>query len=114
LLLVEMYQYFGIALGPEPVAPGRRPFPQRLIIVDLAVQDDPERLVFIGNGLAAAGQVDDGQAAEAEAQTRLDVDRHIVGASMGDCRRHGFHVGGSYATPGQDSNEAAHGSELEG
>ena len=41
----------------------------RLEVVEFAVDDDVERLVFVGNRLIAGGQVDDAQQRVSEART---------------------------------------------
>ncbi len=52
------------------------------VIEDFAVEDDEFRLVLVGHGLVAAGEVDDGEAAEAEGGPRVAVIAEIVGAAM--------------------------------
>ena len=39
---------------------------QLAMVVDLAVEDDPDRAVFVGHRLVAAGAIDDRQTAMAE------------------------------------------------
>ncbi len=108
VLLVEVHQDLGVAAGPESMTAGQQPLPQWLIVVDLAVQDDPERFVLVGNRLPSPREVDDGEAAETEPEARLDVDRGIVGATVRDCPRHGLDVGSCYAPRVKDPDKAAH------
>src|SRR5689334_3115567 len=44
------------------------------VVVDLAVEDQPQSLVLVGHRLIAGEQVDDAQATEAEADVGLDVE----------------------------------------
>ena len=66
-LLVEMHQHLHIHLRAEAVAFAAQLFPQILVIVDFAVADQGDRAVLVMDRLVAAGEVDDGQPAEAEA-----------------------------------------------
>ena len=64
------------------------------MVVDLAVEHDPARVVFVGHRLRAPGDVDDGQAAVAEAGL-LAIDETVaVRASMGQATRHRSHGAG--------------------
>ncbi len=61
LVFVEVDQDFRVALGAEAMAAGFQSLPQGAEIIDLAVEDHPQRAVFVGKRLPAAGQVDDRQ-----------------------------------------------------
>ena len=65
-------------MRPEPVAAGLEIAPQVAVVVDLAVEDDPDRLVFVGHRLLAAGPVDDGQ----PAMTKRKPGRAMNGAAV--------------------------------
>ncbi len=57
-------------------------------VVDLAVEDGPDRLVFVRQRLIAGGEIDDAQPAMAEADALADVEAVGVGTAMGDDRHH--------------------------
>ena len=59
VLFKGMKDGFRIAVSAVAVARGLQQRPQRRMIKDLAVVDDPQRLVFIGHGLAAQRKIDD-------------------------------------------------------
>ena len=62
-LLVAVQQDLGIRAGGEGVPGGLQLFAQGLEVVDFAVEHDDEAAVLVIHRLAAALQVDDGQAA---------------------------------------------------
>ena len=57
-------------------------------VVDLTVENDPDRTIFIKNGLMAAAQIDDAEAAHAESHTIFDVDALIIRSAMHDFFTH--------------------------
>jgi hypothetical protein len=62
VLLVEVDQNLGVALGAEAVA-RLEVAPQLDVIVDLAVHHDPDRLVLVGQRLGPGLEIDDAEAA---------------------------------------------------
>ena len=83
VFLVEMNDGFGVALGAITVATSDQMLAQRPVIVDLAVEDDPDRTVFIADGLMAGGKVDDAKAAHAQADLALREDAVVVRTAVG-------------------------------
>ena len=84
-----------------PFASRLRPDP--LEVVELAVDDDVEAVVFVGERLIAGREVDDAQPRVAEARTpvRRDPDCLGVGAAVHEAgRRTRQSVGGDPATRG--------------
>ena len=63
----------------------------RLEVVELAVDDDVERLVFVGDRLIAGGQVDDAEPRVSEARTPVGrrPSRLVVRAAMHEPPRGG-------------------------
>ena len=61
------------------------------VVVDFAVQHHPQAAVFVRKRLMPAGDVDDAQAAESQANSRADEDAFIVRAAMDDGFRHAVH-----------------------
>ena len=60
-LLVSMQQDLGVRLGPEAVALGLQVGAQLVIVIDLAVEDNPDGPVFIRQRLVTADEVDNRQ-----------------------------------------------------
>src|SRR5262249_12090087 len=57
---------------------------QRLKVVELTVADEPERFVFVGDGLMTAREIDDGKPAHADDGAAACVHALIVGTPMHD------------------------------
>jgi hypothetical protein len=55
-----------------------------LVVIDFAVEDDGDGVVFVEHGLVAAGEVNDGQAAMAEGNMRINEETGIVRAAMSE------------------------------
>ena len=65
--------------------------------------------VFVGHRLVAAGDVDDGQAAEAEGGPGVAVVAGIIGAAMADGVRHALDDrGGVGRLNGYESSDSTH------
>ena len=85
-----MNQYLGVRLRPEPVAALQIPakFPE---IVDLAVENRPDALLLIGDGLLAPFQVDDAEAPMPQPDRAVEQEPVLVGTPMGHLGVHGPH-----------------------
>lgn len=72
-LLVSVDERLGVAVvGFEPVATGGERLAEALVVVDFAVEDDPDRAVLVGHRLVCLlGQIDDGQPAMPEEEIGL-------------------------------------------
>ena len=70
-------------LGVEDVAQRLQLGDQLLVVVDLAVEDDDHRAVFVEQRLLAGGDVDDRQPPVAEAHAGLEVQAAFVRAAVG-------------------------------
>ena len=81
-LLVGVENDFGVARGPEPMASGLEQRPQRAVVVDLAVEDDPAGLVLVGHRLMPAGAIDDRQPPMTERHPLAVVESVAVRAAM--------------------------------
>src|SRR5262249_26471313 len=66
-LLVTVDDDFGVAVGAKLVAVAQQFALEFGEIVNLAVEDDPDRAFAIRHRLMAAGKIDDGETPEAEA-----------------------------------------------
>jgi hypothetical protein len=80
------------------------------VVIDLAVEDEGIAAVLGGHGLMPAGQVEDRETAEAEAQRAVEVLSLVVGAAMEEARAHAAHVlqGSPLAAEIIDAADAAH------
>jgi len=83
-----MHDDLGIGMGAEAMPLPGELFHQLLEIVDLAVEGDRDRVVLVEQGLLAAGDVDDGEPAMAEADAGREMEAAAVRAAMGDAVGH--------------------------
>src|SRR4051812_48334632 len=61
------------------------------VIVDFAVEHQPDGLVFVMDGLMSRGQIDDAQPSHPEADARLHMQTLIVRTPMPDDLAHAVH-----------------------
>src|SRR5580704_7115296 len=61
-LLVRVNDRFRVGAGVEAVPRGLELPPQLTEVVDLAVEDGPDRSIFVVDRLVAGGEIDDAQA----------------------------------------------------
>ena len=103
-----MHQGFGVAVGPETVAPGDEVFPQRPVIIDLAVKNHPQSAVFVGDRLMPRAQVDNAQPPHADRAASFDVETLVVRTAMANPVAHAFYEfeSGRFATPDIPRNAA--------
>src|SRR5260370_28218605 len=86
--------------------------PERLEVVNLAVENDPDALVFVAKGLVAAGNVNDGKPAHAQPDAAAMVLAEVVRTTMGDDAAHGCEnrvSGLLWPVEIQDAVDSAHG-----
>jgi hypothetical protein len=84
-----MNNRFGVALSPIAVAASLQILAQFPVIVDFAVENDPNGFVFIADGLMTGLNVDDAEAPHRQSDIVLDKKTVIVGATMDDLPVHG-------------------------
>jgi hypothetical protein len=82
VLLVEVDEHFGVALGGEPMAAPLETVPELAVVVDLAVLDDMDRPVFVSDWLIAAFEIDDGKAPRGERHGPVDDAPFAVWATV--------------------------------
>ena len=80
--LIQVDDGFGVAIGAEAVPLGYEVAPQFLIVVNLAVEDDPNGAILIRNRLVTSVQIDDAEAAHPDGASALDPDTFIVWTAM--------------------------------
>src|SRR5256885_957854 len=61
VLLPQVRQQFGVGVGAEVVALGLQGRLHLGVVEQFAVEDDPDRLVFVGDRLPAVAEADDAQ-----------------------------------------------------
>ena len=77
-------------VGAEDVAaPRRAAGPELPVVVDLAVEDDPDRSVLVRHRLLAVLEIDDAQPPHAEADALAEIDALVVGPAMHHRAAHG-------------------------
>src|SRR4029077_6069742 len=81
---VQVNDRLGIRVRRKVMAAALQFTPQFGVVVDFAVQHDPEPAILVRNGLMAAGQVDDAESPEPEANAFATIDALVVRAAMDD------------------------------
>ncbi len=76
-IFVQMHDDFTVAMRAERVTGSLQATPQRAKVVDLAIEDDPHRAVFICQRLACQSQVDNRQPAKTEGHTGTGTGRGL-------------------------------------
>src|SRR5690349_19801504 len=77
-----MNDCFGIAGGLQAMAAFEERLTQFLIVVNLPVEDDPNRSVLVADRLLARLEVDDAEPPHAEADTRAKVHPFFIRSTM--------------------------------
>ncbi len=97
LLLVEMHQHFRVAARAEGMTLAGQLAAQVLEVVDLTIEDDPDRAILVAQRLRRVRrQIDDRQPPMAEAQAAVEVHAASVGPAMAQ------HVGHAVEHPPVD------------
>src|SRR3990172_4145552 len=92
-LLVGVDHDLGVGAGLEPMSQLRKEVTKALVVVDLAVEDDPDRAVFVSDGLMAALDVYDGEPPRGETDSRVEERPFIVLSPVGDGPGHALENG---------------------
>ena len=77
VLLVEVHEALGVALGDETMPAPPQHVPQHGVVVQLAVEDGRHRTVLVVDGLVTTGHIDDREPAHAERGV-LQTHRHAI------------------------------------
>ena len=104
--LVRVDDDFRIGARAKFVTGGLKLRAKTLEIVDLAVVDDCEGAGFVPDGLAAAGKINDAEAAHPYGDGRGEQNSFLVRAAMDHCGHHAAHDGLA-RLPRFDSDDAA-------
>jgi hypothetical protein len=91
IFFIQVNDDLGIRVRGEPMSTTFEISADVSEAVNLAVQGDPDGLVFVGDGLVAIRNINNGQPEVDERYGALgsDVEAPTVGPSMGEDRRHG-------------------------
>jgi hypothetical protein len=82
VLLVQMYQRLGIAVGLKPMSHCSESFTEFGIIVNFAIKGRPDTLVLIGERLSATFDINDAQADVSQNDVIIAEDTLAIGAAM--------------------------------
>src|SRR5262245_51714059 len=84
--------------------------PQFLIVVDLAVEHDPDRPILVADRLLAAVEIDDSQTAHPQSGAWAEVDAFFVGTAVHQhpAHRPNFALEDRFAVKANDSSNATH------
>src|SRR6185369_17401372 len=109
-LLVEMDDRFGVTRRTEHVSAAREPRPQLAVVVDLAVEHDPDGAVLVRHGLVSVLEIDDAQPPHAEGDAVAEMDAFVIRSTVRHRAAHGadLAVGHRTATRPEDSCNPAH------
>src|SRR5688572_23530266 len=109
-VFVEVDDRFGVTAGLKRVAAALEIAAQLAVVVDLAVEDNPDRPVFVRDRLMTAFEVDDAQAAHAERHAIAEIDPFVVRTAVHDRGAHAADIRLGYrgSIPAHDSGNAAH------
>src|SRR5437868_7017955 len=83
-----MHDDLSIRVGVEVVSPTLKFLSQFRKVVNLAVIDDPNTLVFVVNGLVTATNINDAQPSHAQAHRAASIDPLVVGTTVNNGLAH--------------------------
>jgi hypothetical protein len=110
--LPRVHDRFGVRARAEHVSRRGQPRGQLAIVVDLAVERDPDGAILARHRLAARLEVDDAQPADAERGGTADDEALVVGAPVRDPIGHALEdalLGASVRSRQHVADDAAHG-----
>jgi len=87
-----MNENFGVALGLEAMAAIDQHTSQALIVIYLAIANDPYRAIFIMNRLVAAFEIDNRQATHSQNDVTILEKAMVIWPPMDDCIGHAMHI----------------------
>ncbi len=105
-LFVEVNDRLGVALRAEAVPAADQVTTQLVVVVDLAVEDDLNRAVFVSDRLLPPGYIDDGEPAHTEGYVWGDEIAAVVRTSMDDRVAHRVYGAAGLLVPELPPSEA--------
>ena len=109
--LIEVHQHLRIGAGLAPMSSGDQILFQFQVVVDLAVEDDPDGAIFVRDRLLPGLQIDDCQAPHTQGDGLPHVEPFVIGAAMNDSVSHRAQkrrIRGSRRVDVDVSGDAAH------
>ena len=88
MLFVEMDERFGVTVRFEAVPAFFQACAQLEVIIDLAVEDDVNRSVFVRDRLVAAGQINDAEPPNRQTNAGLDEVAFVIRPAVPQRLRH--------------------------
>ena len=110
-LLVKMDHGFGIAPGVELMAFGLQVLSKLREVVDLAIADYPDGLIFVVDGLVSGLQVNDREATDSQADGRGQIVAFVIWPPMAKHLGHSaehFLAYGLVAIQGKIATDSTH------
>ena len=111
MLLVEVDEHLGVAVGAEAVALRLELGAELAVVVELAVLDDDDAAVLVRDRLVAGLEVDDREPARGEPDGAVDVDAARVGPAVDERRGHRLEPARSAPRGRHDSADPTHAAE---
>src|ERR1700731_3533379 len=103
-----MNDHLGVGIAAELMTPCAQPLAQGFVVVDLTVEHDRDRAIFVVNGLRTAWHVDNGEPSHRQAD-RARVHRALaVRATPDDDIAHRLKHGGRPARECYETADSAH------
>jgi hypothetical protein len=93
VFFVRVHNYFGIGVRTEAVPAGFKTLAQFLKVVDLPVEDDPDRTILVGNRLLSTFHVDDAEPPHAKGDVPCGQYALIVRPAMKNAGAHLLQLG---------------------
>ena len=88
ILFIKVNDGLGVAMSPIAMSASFQAFAQLLMVIEFAVVDDPDVVLFVADGLVAGLDVNDAQPAHGEADASFDEETIIVRSAMNDLLVH--------------------------
>ena len=111
-LLVGVEDRFSVAARLVAVSGRLEESPDLRVVVDLAVENDPDAVVLVGQRLLTRGEIDDAETAMGQAGDLIAVQAGFVGSTVGDDVAHDRQLSDlarRQPIGGDDASDAAHG-----
>src|SRR5262245_46583580 len=109
-LLVQVHDGLGIASGAQAVPPLNEHPAQLLVVINLAVEHNPDRSVLVADRLLTAPEVDDAQPTHTQSDTGAEVNTLFIGPAVHQHLAHpaDFVFEHRLAVKANDSSNATH------
>jgi hypothetical protein len=102
VILVEMENYLAITPGVEVMPPFDQPTAQLAVVVDLAIGNQYQRMIFIVERLASADEVDDAQPPHPKLEPAIRIPATTIGTTVNKGRDHAIDIPSSALTAAAD------------